>query len=435
MYKATKGRRWVYVLIFFLFMLFHQFDVVLLNPVINQISAAYNVLREQLQPVFTLAIWVGAAFFLLWGWGYDRFNRKIILVYAGFVWGVTSLLIGISPTFVTFSVSYVLSAIDNAAYSGIFTMVSDYFNPKQRGKIYGLLHTSQPIALLGGILLTNILNKDTNWRLMLLGAGLVAFTMMLLVAIGIKEPKRGESEPAMQGINVSGIFLLDGERIRGLFKRRGLMLLFLVGLFAIMPWTAITTWTVSFLQNVHGLTVEEIYFILFPALTALTLGYPIGGLIGDHLFKISRRGRVVISLIGVALSILFLLLSFLMTSFRGTPFILMMMFTGLFMALERPNVIAMVFDMTLPELRSTSISIMMLFQLIGSIIGPILVGFLIPFTGLRNGLLWVSVGAWLISLFLLMSVYCLMPHEIEWLRKQMAYRSQLEKQIQTRKVD
>jgi MFS family permease len=416
-------------------MLFHQFDVGLLNPVIDQISITFNVHKNQLQPVFTLAVWVGAAFFLVWGWGYDRFNRKYLLIYAGFIWGATSLLIGISPTFVTFSVSYVLSAIDNAAYSGIFSMISDLFNPRHRGKIFGLLHTSQPFALLGGILLTNILNENTNWRLMLLGAGLIPFVIILLVFITVKEPKRGESEPAMQGVKISGIYLLDGERIKGLFKRRGLILLFIVGLFAIMPWTAILTWMISYLQTLHGFTTEEIYFILFPALTALTLGYPIGGLIGDRYFKVSRNGRVITSLIGIAFSIIFLLLSFLTASVQGPLFVMLMTFTGLFMAMERPNVIAMVFDMTLPELRSTSMSIMMLFQLIGSFLGPILVGYLMPFMGLGHALSWVCTGAWGISLALLVGVYRFMPGEIEWLRKQMAYRSQLERQMQMQEVE
>ncbi len=435
MQKANKGRRWVYILIFFLFMLFHQFDVVLLNPVIHQITITFNVLPDQLQPVFTLAMWVGAVFFLIWGWGYDRFTRKYLLIHAGLIWGVTSILIGISPTFVTFSVSYVLSAIDNAAYSGLFSMVSDYFSPKHRGKILGLLHTSQPLALLGGIFLTNFITEDINWRFMLLGAAIIPFIMILLVAFVVKEPKRGESEPAMQGIEVSGMYLLDGERIKGLFNRRGLMLLFLVGLLSIMPWTAITTWMIPYLQNYHSLTTEEIYTVLFPALTALTLGYPLGGMIGDGLFRKSRRGRVITSVIGIALSMLFLLLSFQIGNVRGTLFILLMMFTGLFMALERPNVIAMVFDITLPEIRSTSMAIMMLFQLIGSVIGPMLVGILIPKIGLEQALLWVCVGAWGSSLVLLFGISRLLPKEIEWLRKQMAYRSQLERQLQTQEVD
>jgi len=435
MQRATNGRRWVFVLIFFLFILLNQFDVVLLNPVINQISLTYNVGKDQLQFIFTLAMGIGAAFFLIWGWGYDQFNRKFLFIQAGLIWGVSSWLIALSPTFVTFSMSYLLSAIDNASYSGIFSMVSDYFNPKHRGKIYGLLHTSQPIALLGGILMTNVLHEETNWRLLLFGTGLIAFIVMILIAVFIMEPMRGESEPAMQGVKVSGRYVLDFEGVKGLFKQRGLIFLFLVGFFAIIPWTAIATWMFQHLQDTHGMLTEEIYFILLPALTALTLGYPIGGLIGDGLFTVSRRGRVIMSLLGIALSIVFLLLSFQTINTQGMFFLVMMILNGLFMALERPNVIAMVFDITLPELRSTSISIMMLFQLIGSFLGPILVGYLLPFTGLGNALLWVCAFAWGISLLLLIALCRIMPQEIEGLRKRMAYRSQLERQLKTQKAD
>jgi len=77
----------------------------------------------------------------------------------------------------------------------------------------------------------------------------------------------------------------------------------------------------------------------------------------------------------------------------------------------------------------------MLFQLIGSFLGPILVGYLLPFTGLGNALLWVCTLAWGISLLLLIALCRIMPQEIEGLRKRMAYRSQLERQLKTQKAD
>jgi len=76
----------------------------------------------------------------------------------------------------------------------------------------------------------------------------------------------------MQGIGVSGVYILDGSGVKGLLKQRGLIFLFFIGLLAIMPWTAITNWIFFYLQSVHFLSVNETYRILFPALTALTLG-------------------------------------------------------------------------------------------------------------------------------------------------------------------
>jgi MFS family permease len=299
----------------------------------------------------------------------------------------------------------------------------------------GLLQSSQPIALLAGILVTNLISTDVNWRLVLLIAGLIAFIMMILVALGIEEPMRGESESAMQGIRVSGVYLPDTMSVKDLFKRRGFVSLFLIGLFAIIPWSAIVSWMGIYLQESHSLLTDDIYRILFPSLTALTLGYPLGGMLGDGVFKSSRRGRVIVSLSGVALSILFFAESFLLPTVDGTWFVLLMMFTGFSMALEKPNVLAMVFDITLPELRSTSMSIVMFFQLVGYVSGPLFVQLLIPFVGLGRALLWVCVGAWGISFVILMGVYQVIPKEIEWLRKQMAYRSQLERHLQMQDAD
>jgi len=83
-----------------------------------------------------------------------------------------------------------------------------------------------------------------------------------------------------------------------------------------------------YLQSVHFLSMNEIYQILFPALTALTLGYPLGGLIGDTLFKYSKKGRVIASMSGISLSIVFLVFSFQVTNTKGSGFTLLMMLTG-----------------------------------------------------------------------------------------------------------
>jgi len=101
------------------------------------------------------------------------------------------------------------------------------------------------------------------------------------------------------------------------------------------------------------------------------------------------------------------------------------------MALERPNIIAMVFGITLPELRSIAMAIMMVFQLVGFVLGSSIIRRLIPVIGLGPAILWFCVGAWGISLLLLIGLLWFIPKEIEVLRRQMAYRSRLEGRLQS----
>jgi len=104
--------------------------------------------------------------------------------------------------------SYVISAADNASYPGVFSMVSDVFTPKHRGKIYGLLHDSQLLAFLGGTLLANLLSSHVNWRWMLLCSGVVAILVAVLIIFGIREPTRGEVNLRCRALGFLGFISL-----------------------------------------------------------------------------------------------------------------------------------------------------------------------------------------------------------------------------------
>ena len=431
MKKVKIKRRWIAVLIFFFFLLFNQFDAFLLEPVANQIFTTWNISSIQLKPITTISLVLGIISFIVWGWLYDKYNRKQLLILACILWAINSWLLGISPTFGTFAISYIISIVDNASFSGVFSIISDYFRPRNRGKVIGLLYISCPTAYFTGNVLVNIMAIEINWLWVLCGVGLVASILAALINYCVPEPRRGGGEPALKDVEITGVYLKDRERFKGFIKQRGLILLSLIGFFTTIPWTAITGWMVSFLQDVQGFPVTDIIQILFPALTALTLGFPIGGLFGDYLTRFSIRGRAMVSLLSVGLSILLLLIVF-HTDSANIGVILLFVFLAFFISFEKPNSVAMVFDITLPEIRSEAVSILMLHQFLGTLTGSSLVRHLLQWMDLRSALLFVCLGAWGISLLLLICLFMCLPGEVEELRKHMAYRRSLEERLQTK---
>jgi hypothetical protein len=92
-----------------------------------------------------------------------------------------------------------------------------------------------------------------------------------------------------------------------------------------------------------------------------------------------------------------------------------------------PNVISSVYDITLPEVRSTALSIERFVEEGGAAVAPFLAGLLADRSSLHDAILGICVTAWLIgSVFLGLAARAI-PRDIEVLRGQMRERAALER--------
>ena len=147
MAKKTNYR-WVAVVILFLFMLLHQSDRLLIGSMTTAIMDDFGINRAQMGAVSTAALIVAALFYPLWGFLYDRYGRAKLLALASFLWGASTWLSAIAPTYPTFVATRASTGIDDSSYPGVYSLISDYFSPRQRGKIIGLLELTAPVGFL-----------------------------------------------------------------------------------------------------------------------------------------------------------------------------------------------------------------------------------------------------------------------------------------------
>ena len=148
--KSSSRYPWVVVTIFFFFTLLHQADKLLIGPLTENIIKDFHITNTQMGAVSMGAMFVGAIFYPLWGYLYDRYSRPKLLALASFIWGSTTWLNAIAPTYPAFLVTRSSTGIDDLSYPRLFSLVSDYFGPKTRGKVYGLLQFTQPSVILTG---------------------------------------------------------------------------------------------------------------------------------------------------------------------------------------------------------------------------------------------------------------------------------------------
>ncbi len=290
--KPSSGRRWFVVAVFFVFMLLHQSDKLLIGTLTPNIMLTFGITMTEMGAVSTGALIVGAIFYPLWGYLYDRYGRAKLLALASFIWGATTWLNAVAPTFRSFLVTRASTGIDDSSYPGIYSLVADYFPPRMRGKVYGILQLTMPLGFLSGMVLALALRDTIGWRGVFYITGTLGVLLAAVIFFGVREAPRGGSEPELEGLETIQTYRFSWQTARGLFSKPTLRLLFAQGFFGVFPWNVITFWFFTYLEKERGYTGTSLFVTMGLAVLVLAAGYPVGGALGDALFRRDPRASL-----------------------------------------------------------------------------------------------------------------------------------------------
>jgi len=428
--KSASRYRWFVVAVFFLFMLLHQSDKLLIGPLTSQIMDHFQIDEVQMGAVATGALLVGAILYPIWGYLYDHFARARLLALASFIWGSTTWLSAIAPTYPAFLVTRASTGIDDSSYPGMYSLIADYFGPAVRGKIYGILQLAQPLGYMVGLLIATLLSGVVGWRGVFYITGSLGLVLAVVIFFGVKEAPRGRSEPELQNLEQIGIYRFDKKIALGLFRKRSLILLFVQGFVGVFPWNVITYWFFRYLETERNFSSDQVLFTMAPAILVLAAGYFLGGAAGDFLFKRTPRGRVLVSLFGVLTGAILLSITMQVPVENTGLFTALLMVTAVFIPFASANVISTVYDITLPEVRSTALAVQYFIENGGAALAPLLAGIIAAQTSLGNAILVICVAAWLIGSIFLALTARFVPEDIAELRRQLRERAEAELQAQ-----
>lgn len=425
--RNSPNYRWFIVAVCFAFMLLHQSDKLLIGPLTSQIMETFQINRVEMGAVFSGALLVGAILYPIWGYLYDRYARSKLLALASFVWGATTWLSAIAPTYPTFLASRASTGVDDSSYPGMYSLISDYFGPAIRGKVYGILQLAQPLGYMLGLILATVLSGAIGWQGVFYMTGSLGLVLAVVIFFGVKDAPRGRSEPEMAELEQIGIYKFDLKIALQLFKKRSLIMLFVQGFVGVFPWNVITYWFFSYLETERNYDSGAVLGTMAPAILVLASGYFVGGAFGDYFFKRTPRGRVLVSMFGVLMGAILLTITLNVPIPNQTQFLLMLMATALFIPFSSANVISTVYDITLPEVRSTALAIQYFIENGGAALAPLLAGIIAEATSLHTAILIICVSAWLIGAVFLGLTAWLVPHDIQTLRQQMRERADIER--------
>ena len=428
------------VIVFALFMLLHQTDKLLIGSLQLPVSATFGLNDFQWGLINSGALIVGTILYPIWGYLYDRYARAKLLALASFIWGATTWLSSIVRTYPAFLATRASTGIDDFSYPGLYSLVADYFAPKLRGKIYGILQLTQPIGYLVGMIMALMIAPMLEgkifhlegWRSIFLITGGLGIVMAVVIFFGIREVPRGKSEPEFEGMDEIGQVRFSWSALKNALKKKTMWFVFLQGFAGVFPWNVIIFFFFGYLMTERGYDNNSVLFTMAPIVLILAAGYFVGGALGDWLFKRTLKGRILVSSIGVILGAILLFFALRTPIEQRTTFFILMSLTALFMPFSSPNVIATVFDITLPEVRSSAQAVEYFVENSGAALAPILAGAIALNAGSKQfAIMTVCISAWVLCFFLYLGALFFVDKDIKSLRAQLEIRAAEKKAVQS----
>ncbi len=420
------------VIVFFLFTLLHQTDKLLIGSLQIPVSKTFGLNDLQWGFINTGALIVGTIFYPIWGYLYDRYARAKLLGLASFIWGATTWLSSIVTSYPAFLATRSSTGIDDSSYPGLYSLVADYFGPKLRGKVYGVLQLAQPIGYLLGMILALMVAPNLDgvifhlegWRTIFLATGLLGLVMAALIYFGVRDVPRGQSEPEFEQVAEMGQFQFNWEALKDALKKRTMWFVFLQGFAGVFPWNVITFFFFGYLMTERGYDNNSVLFTMGPVVLILAAGYFVGGALGDWLFKRTLKGRILVSSAGVILGAIFLFFAMNTPIEDKNTFFVLMCLTALFMPFSSPNVTSTVFDISLPEVRSSAQAVEYFIENSGAALAPTIAGAIAFSTGSKQfAITVVCITAWVLCFFLYLGALFFVDKDIKSLHAQLAERA------------
>ncbi len=361
----------------------------------------------------------------------EKYSRKKIFILTNLVWIISYGLASLSLNYYYYLIFLTISAIGSGAFLPIgFSMIGDFYDPKERGKKFGTMNFAlilgNGMGIISGGLLGSYVAGSLGWRLTYI-FGFIAGIIVLFTYIleGI-DPERGRAEPEFKDFKgeINYDYKITINSLTELFKRKSIGAILVYVLCSGLATSTLGTWGIFYISSKIGgidaeLTATTIYLL---AGAGALPGTIIGGKLGDsYLSKGKARGRALISLIGVILGVLFTLIFYLTPFFTANTiqiifswmFFILFGFLGyMFATFSVGNQFAIYSEVCLPEVRSTANAMNGLMVNIGGIIGNLLLSSLI-----ENDISWLPVAVssvlfiWLAGTFLWIIPYFYYPIE------------------------
>ncbi|MFX1445018.1 MAG: MFS transporter, partial [Promethearchaeota archaeon] len=246
----------------------------------------------------------------------NKFSRKKIFLCTNLVWIISYGLISLSVNFYFYFILAVISAIGAGAFIPIgFSILADYYEPKERGSKYSLMAFGMIIGSGAGIIFGGLLGNYTGplgWRFAYALGGILGILAIISYYTSAIDPERGRVEPEFEDLNgqLNYNYKITYHQLTQLLKKKSILAIFLYVLCSGIANATLSIWAIFYITTKINDINANFYATTIYILAGIGAipGTLLGGKFGDSLYHSGKlRGRIIISSVGVLIGVLCLL--------------------------------------------------------------------------------------------------------------------------------
>jgi MFS family permease len=306
--KPGSGYRYLVVTMLILVYTLNFLDRQIVSILAEPIRKDLNLTDTELGALSGIAF---AAFYTFFGipvgWLADRFKRIWIMSAACGLWSLFTMGCGVATNFVQLAVMRMGVGIGEAGGSPpSYSLISDYFPPKERGTGLALYSLGVPLGSMFGAAIGGWIAAHYGWRMAFFAVGAPGLVMAVVLLLVVREPKRGGLDPFADGKDAHEPPPPLIKAVGAYFANRTLLLTAISsGLSAFVGYAGLA-WNPPFLIRVKHMSLTEVaaYYSLVLGITGI-IGTFAAGWLADKLSQRDRRWYAWIPAIAFTLTLPF----------------------------------------------------------------------------------------------------------------------------------
>lgn len=299
-----------------------------------------------------------------------RTDRVKLIAAAVAVWSLATAACGGARSFVQLAIARVFVGAGEAGGTPpAHSLITDIAVPEQRARAFALYQLGPPIGGLIGMVAGGFMATTLGWRWAFVVVGLPGMILALLVVLLLRDPRRSGTS------SLHTVPLPLGRALGQILASKSMRLLLTTAGFASFATYGVLIWTTIFFQRSHGLSPAEtgLWFGLVNGIGSM-LGVWLGGQIGDRHRAKGNQHLLTIPALAQMLSVPFLLAALMVGDWRLS---LVLFFPAIVLNwLYVAPYYSAVQGLVPPAARAiASASILLMQNLIGLGLGPVLLGY------------------------------------------------------------
>ncbi len=381
----------------------HHIDRNVLSVVVEPIRQEFHLSDGQMGMLGSLGYALAFAIAAIpMGYLVDRVNRRNMLVGILALWSVMTAVCASANSYVHLLLARMgVGIAESGGAPTAMSMVSDYFPPKQRSTAIGIWYLSSAIGTGIIFLVGGFLAQSFGWRTVFLVAGVPGLVMGLILFLVVREPRRGGSEiMALDTPETSPAATVETlekaatprEAFAYVIRRPAILSMMAGIVLAAAMSSAFALWSVSFLVRVHHMPLALAGMSIAAAFSVFGIIIPlISGLMGDRLSN-SKQGhrpeRLALLSATTMTGVVICGVAAAMSGSAAVAVAMMCLWCGLMLAHNGPAN-ALVLSLLRPRMRGVVVATLQtVATVVGTGLGPFLVGVLSDIYGGPNSLRW-----------------------------------------------